>query len=164
MSIKVLALDLERTLIDDALSGRPRPGLLDFLAFCHERFGRVAMFTTVEEVDARDVMGELERRGYLPREMLGRLEYVAWCGEHKDLHFVPGAAPSEVLLVDDDAGWVRPDQRARWVPIAAWDGAPDGELRRVRAVLEGWLARDVGQHGEQAASADVGGHHASLES
>ncbi|QDU19736.1 DUF6940 family protein [Urbifossiella limnaea] len=30
MSVKVLALDLERTLIDNALSGRPRPGLSEF--------------------------------------------------------------------------------------------------------------------------------------
>jgi hypothetical protein len=31
-------------LIDDALSARPRPGLFDFLAFCLERFERVALF------------------------------------------------------------------------------------------------------------------------
>ena len=64
MSIKVLALDLERTLIDNALSARPRPGLLAFLAFCHDQFGRVAIFTTVEEADAREVLGDLERRGH----------------------------------------------------------------------------------------------------
>jgi hypothetical protein len=33
MSVKVLALDLERTLIDNALSGLPRPGLRDFLSW-----------------------------------------------------------------------------------------------------------------------------------
>gem|GEM_PF-4300050 len=37
---------MERTLIDDALSARPRPGLLGFLDFCHDRF---ALFTIVEE-------------------------------------------------------------------------------------------------------------------
>ena len=76
MSVKVLALDLERTLIDDALSGCPRPGLREFLAFCHERFGRLAVFSTVEEADARDVLSELAGRGYVPPELLGRLEYV----------------------------------------------------------------------------------------
>ena len=136
MSIGVLALDLERTLIDDALSGRPRPGLATFLSFCHERFGRVVMFTTVGEADARDVLTDLAERGHVPPDLLARLEYVGWCGEHKDLAFVPNAALGEVLLVDDDGGWVRPDQRDRWVPIAPWDGGPDGELARVRAVLE----------------------------
>ena len=53
MSVKVLALDLERTLIDDALSGRPRPGLSEFLSFCDERFGRVADFAPACAV-ARD--------------------------------------------------------------------------------------------------------------
>jgi hypothetical protein len=140
VSARVLALDLERTLINDALSGRPRPGLRDFQAFCHERFERVAMFTTVEETDAREVMAALAERGYLPPELLDRLEYVAWSGEHKDLCFVANATPGEVVLVDDDAGWVRPDQRSRWVSIAAWDGGPDDELPRVRSLLEEWLS------------------------
>ena len=120
MNVKVLALDLERTVIDDARGARPRPGLLVFLTFCHERFPRVAVFTTVEEADAREVMCDLERTGYVPAGLMARLEYVQWCGEYKDLEFVPRASPSEVLLVDDDAGWVRPDQRDRWVP--SWLG------------------------------------------
>jgi hypothetical protein len=140
VSVKVLTLDLERTLIDDALSARPRPGLLDFLAFCHQRFGRVAVFTTVEESDAREILEDLGRRGHVPPALLTRLEYVGWCGQYKDLSFVPGAAAKEVLLVDDDAGWVRPDQRERWVAIAPWDGGPDRELLRVQMVLEGLLA------------------------
>ena len=40
MTIKVLALDLERTLIDNAMSGTPRSGLAQFLAFCPRRFER----------------------------------------------------------------------------------------------------------------------------
>jgi len=142
MSIRVLALDLERTLIDDALNARPRPGLLDFLTFCHEWFERVAVFTTVEEADAREVLQGLARLGYLPLELLARLEYVNWWGEYKDLEFVPGTAPNTVLLVDDDGGWVRPDQRAQWVPVAGWDGGSDNELFRVRLELESWLAAE----------------------
>jgi hypothetical protein len=140
VSVKVLALDLERTLISDAMSATPRPHLFDFLAFCQERFERVVLFTTVEEADACDVLEGLARRGHVPPGFLDCLEYVEWCGTHKDLRFVPGTASGEVLLVDDDGGWVRPDQRDQWVPIAAWDGGADEELRRVRAVLERWLA------------------------
>jgi hypothetical protein len=139
VSVRVLALDLERTLIDDALSARPRPGLLGFLAFCHERFERVVLFTSVEEADARAVLEGLARGGHVPAGFLDRLEYVAWSGEFKDIGFVPGAAVDEVLLVDDDVGWVRPDQRDRWVAVAAWDGGPDTELLRVQSVLEVWL-------------------------
>ncbi|WP_161967815.1 NIF family HAD-type phosphatase [Fimbriiglobus ruber] len=156
MNVKVLALDLERTLIDDALSGRPRPGLFNFLAFCHERFSRVAMFTTVEEADAREAMTDLDRAGHLPPGLLDRLEFVGWSGEFKDLTFVPGAAINEVVLVDDDAGWVRRDQRDQWVPVAAWDGGPDTELARVQVVLEGRLTGSVPKAEPGAAAADGG--------
>ncbi len=141
MSALVLALDLERTLIDDARSGRPRPGLAKFLAFCDQRFLRVAVYTTVEEADAREVIDDLARQGHVPSKLLDRLEYIAWSGEHKDLAFVPDAAVVDVLLVDDDAGWIRPDQRPQWIAIAGWDGGPDSELARVQAVLESVLAK-----------------------
>jgi hypothetical protein len=139
LSIQVIALDLERTLIDNALSAWPRPGLFDFLAFCHANFKRVALFTTVAETDAREVLEELNRSGHIPPGLLTRLEYVAWCGEYKDLRFISDAVPDEVMLVDDDASWVRPDQRNQWVPIAVWDGGEDSELQRVRSVLAGYL-------------------------
>ena len=135
----MLALDLERTLIDDARSGRPRPGLSEFLAFCDDRFERVVLYTTVEEADARDVLSELTDRGYVPATLLDRWEFVEWTGTYKDLEFVPRATGADVRLVDDDGGWVRLDQRENWIPIAAWDGGPDTELVRVRAVLQAWI-------------------------
>jgi hypothetical protein len=135
MTIRVLALDLERTLISDAREVTPRPGLTEFLTFCHARFERVVLFTTVDEADARDALDVLVRRHRVPAELVERLEYVPWCGEHKNLEFVPGAAVEEVLLVDDDAGWIHPSQRGQWVAIAPWDGGPDRELVRVRQLL-----------------------------
>src|SRR5438105_1312612 len=110
MALRVLALDLERTLISDANNADPRPGLAVFLAFCHDRFERVVLFTSVEEADARSALGQLVERGHVPAELLEPLSYVAWTGEYKDLDFVTDAVPEEVLLVDDDAGWIRPDQ------------------------------------------------------
>ena len=136
MSRIVLALDLERTLIDDALSGQPRPGLREFLAFCQATFARVVIFTTVDEADAREVMADLDSAGHLPPHFREGLDFIDWAGEYKDLAFVPGAPPAEIILVDDDAGWIRSDQRDSWIPIAPWDGGPDGELIRVRNVLE----------------------------
>ncbi|AMV29899.1 NLI interacting factor-like phosphatase [Gemmata sp. SH-PL17] len=135
MAIRVLALDLERTLISDANRADPRPGLSAFLAFCHARFERVVLFTTVEEPDARDALDQLITRNHIPGELLTPLDYVPWVGEHKDLAFVAGAVPEEILLVDDDAGWIRPDQRDRWIAIEPWDGGADRELARVQHVL-----------------------------
>lgn len=132
----VLALDLERTLIDDAFHGRPRPGLATFLAFCEARAPRIVIFTTVEESDARAVLTDLQTQGQVSGTLLARLEYIAWTGEFKDLTFIPQARVDEVVLVDDDAGWVRPDQRGQWLPIRPWDGGPDSELGRIRTILE----------------------------
>ena len=143
MAPRVLALDLERTLVSDALRADPRPGLAEFLAFCCARFERVALFTTVEQPDARDALDRAAERAGVPAELVASIGYVPWTGEHKDLVFVAGAAPEEILFVEDDAGWVRPDQCDRWVPIAPWDAGPDNEWVRVREVLEQRLrARD----------------------
>jgi hypothetical protein len=137
LPIRVLALDLERTLISDAMTAQPRPGLFDFLTFCHDRFERVALFTCVDPGEAREILDDLSRRGHVPTEWLARLEYVAWSGEYKDLGFVPDSLPEEVLLVDDDPGWIRPDQRDRLVVIAAWD---DGTTTNYYAHRRSWNA------------------------
>jgi len=139
MSLRVLALDLERTLISDANSANSRPGLAAFLAFCHQRFERVVIFTTVEDTDARSALDQLVERGHIPAELVEPLSYVAWTGEYKALEFVTGVVSQEVLLVDDDAGWIRPDQRDRWIAIAPWAGGPDSELFRVQGLWAEWL-------------------------
>lgn len=131
----VLALDLERTLISDARECAPRPGLAAFLAFCREAFPRVVLFTTVEEADARAALAHLVRTGAVPAELVDNLDYVSWVGEYKNLAFVAGVESNRVLLVDDDAGWIRPDQRDNWVPITSWDGGPDDELACVQQLL-----------------------------
>jgi hypothetical protein len=144
MSVKVLALDLERTLVSDAMSAEPRPGLCDFLSFCLGQFERLVLFASVEEAEAREVLDQLARSGHVPPGLLARLEYVQWSGEFKDLRFVQGVATDEILLVDDDSGWVRPDQQTRWIAVSPWDGGTDRELLRVRSVLERWLEPPTG--------------------
>src|SRR5262249_7840352 len=136
LTARILALDLERTLIDDAMSGRPRHGLFDFLSFCQVRFERLALFTCVERPDAWEGLTPRSAHGPGPADFLRRLEYVQWSGEYKDLRFIPDSQPAEAILIDDDPGWVRPEQREWFVAVAAWDGGEDHELLRVRAVLE----------------------------
>jgi hypothetical protein len=131
----VVALDLERTLIDDAFHGRARPGLRSFLEFCDEHFSRVVIFTTVEESVAREVLADLAAKGFVPRTLRERVEYIDWSGEFKDLRFIPDTTPEHVWLVDDDASWIRPEQRSQWIAIAPWDDGPDEELQRLMTVL-----------------------------
>ncbi len=135
MPVTTLALDLERTLVNNALSGRPRPGLYEFLEFCCERFSRLVLFTTVEGSDAREVLEFLEEQHEIPSQFLDRLEYIDWSGDYKDLYFIPNCQLEEVYLIDDDEGWIRPDQRERWIFIQGWEGGPDNEFARVRELL-----------------------------
>jgi hypothetical protein len=140
MPIRVLALDLERTLLSDALHREPRPGLYDFLLFCCDRFERVVLFTSVNKPQALAALQECANQGHVPQEFMDRLEYVEWEGMYKDLRFVPNATTSEVLIVDDDGGWIRADQQQQWIGIAEYDPylvkGEDQEFVRVRRVLE----------------------------
>ena len=106
MPVRVIALDLERTLVSDAMQREPRPGLRDFLLFCCQRFQRVALFTSVNKDNALAVSREFLESGDVPRELMEKVEYVEWHGMYKDLRYIPGAVPSEILLMDDDEGWV----------------------------------------------------------
>lgn len=141
MTIRALALDLERTLVSDAIRGIPRPGLFEFLTFCLDRFDRLLLFTCVEKADSWSVLEGLCRRGAVPGTFLERLTYIEWHGDYKDLQLIPDAMPHEVLLVDDDESWVRPDQKEQWLAIAGWDGDDprDRELPRIQRLLEEWL-------------------------
>jgi NLI interacting factor-like phosphatase len=61
-----IALDLEGTLISNAVSQFPRPGLFTFLEYCHENFDRLVMFTAVNEVRFRSIARILFRAADIP--------------------------------------------------------------------------------------------------
>ena len=138
-NIKVLALDMERTLVSDAMNREPRPGLFLFLQFCVQAFERVILFTCVNRQQAFAVLDELQTQGFVPAEFVSKVEYTQWEGKYKDLRFVPGAAMEAILLVDDDAGWIVPGQEAQYISIAEYDPylvqGKDTELQRVQDVL-----------------------------
>lgn len=103
---------------------------------CDRSFFRVALLTTVDEQDARDVLEQLADRRHAPESLVARMEYIRWEGEHKDLRNAPAVTLAEILFVDDDRGWVHPDQLDQWIPIDAWHGGEDNELSRVQQLLE----------------------------
>lgn len=112
----VLALDLEGTLISNAMSQIPRPGLFDFLNQCRELFPRVVIFTTVKEPRFRDIARALVQEGSAP-PWFADIEYIHWSGETKNLAFIPGIEPQQALLVDDFERYVHPGQEAQWLKI-----------------------------------------------
>ncbi|MBC3917918.1 hypothetical protein H8L32_10570 [Undibacterium sp. CY18W] len=116
----VLALDLEGTLISNAMSQIPRPGLHDFLNRCALLFPRIVMFTTVEEDQFRQIARLLVAESVVPDWFLD-IEYVNWQGETKNLEFVPAALVSDIVLVDDFEKYLHPGQEAQWMQIDFFD-------------------------------------------
>ncbi len=136
----VLALDLEGTLISNAMSQIPRPGLHAFLSRCRELFTRIVMFTTVDEASFRKIAQSLVEEGFAP-DWFATLECVQWHGETKDLRFVMDANWQEVILVDDFEKFVHPGQEAQWLQIVHFDypyPQSDTGLMQTLITLESW--------------------------
>lgn len=66
MKPTILALDLEGTLISNAISQIPRPDLYQFLEDVRSQFSQLIMFTTVPEERFRSVADLLSREGSAP--------------------------------------------------------------------------------------------------
>ena len=139
MKIKVIALDLERTLISDSLNKEPRPGLYDFLSFCTQNFERVALFTSVNKEHTYSIIFDLFKQGYIPQEFMDKMEYIDWKGNCKDMAYIPDVEASEALLLDDNEGFIKPEQKDQWIAIDEYDpyvARKDQELSRVCRLLE----------------------------
>ena len=140
MAVKTLALDLEGTLISNAVSQLPRPGLHGFLTFALSRFD-VYLFTAVSAGRTRRIVERLVAEGDVPAGF-GAVPVVPWSGPHKDLRFLQALDGSVELassrLVDDLEAYVLPAQRHLWLPIEGWHApypAEDRALRALEAVL-----------------------------
>ena len=53
---KIIALDLEGTLVSNAVSLFPRAGLYHFLEFCNSKAEKIVLFTAVTNRKAREII------------------------------------------------------------------------------------------------------------
>ena len=139
----VLALDLEGTLISNAMSQIPRPGLFAFLERCRALFPRIVMFTTVTEERFRRIATLLVAEGAAPA-WFADIEYVTWAGKTKDLACIPSADVRETLLVDDFEVYVHLGQESQWVQVDYFDHPYDEQdtgLAKVLVALQLRLGR-----------------------
>jgi hypothetical protein len=134
-TIRVLALDLEGTLISNAVSQIPRPGLRAFLDGCHVLVGRIVAFTAVGEERFREIAAQLVADGDAP-EWYASVEHVRWSGVTKDLHCIPGVLPEEVLLVDDYEPYVHPGQESQWIRVPGFEPPYPATDRALEMILE----------------------------
>jgi hypothetical protein len=128
----VLAIDLEGTLISNAVSQFPRPGLYAFLEFFRARFERLYFYTAVRKSVGEAVIRALVAEKSAP-EWLVDVPFIPWDGHFKDLSNIPAARPSECLLVDDNRDYVVESQLSQWIQIAKYEAPyPDTDLELVR--------------------------------
>lgn len=132
----MIALDLEGTLISNALSQFPRPGLHAFLEGANAGY-RVVIYTAISEARFRPIAQRLVDEGHAP-SWFRTVEFTHWSGPYKDLAFVPEAEISQIRLFDDLEAYVHPEQRAQWVPVAPFESPypeEDRELFRLAALI-----------------------------
>ncbi len=131
MKPTILALDLEGTLISNAVSQIPRPGLYQFLEDAQSQFEELVLFTTVPEILARRIAEVLISEGSVPG-WFADLRYINWSGKKKDLYYVSNRL-GEALLLDDYRPYVADGQEHLWmdIPLFASPYSPeDGALRQ----------------------------------
>ena len=125
MTIKAIALDLERTLITNVINRRARPGLYQFLRFCLDNFEKAVIFTGTSGETAQDVLLDLASKNLIPADFMERTQIIDWEGDYKDLRFITGFEPDEILIVDDFKEYILPEQISQWIPIPRYE--PAGE-------------------------------------
>ncbi|MDY0744799.1 NIF family HAD-type phosphatase [Paucibacter sp. R3-3] len=142
--VKVLALDLEATLISDPASARARPGLYEFLEAIHGLFESVVLFTTLPELKFRELALALMQEQSVPPWFVAAT-FVRWSGLTKDLNFIPFITAEEALLVDDMAQVVHPGQEQQWVRVRSYVPPFDEHDDELQRVLEELVDRVVGR-------------------
>ncbi|WP_295614640.1 NIF family HAD-type phosphatase [Chamaesiphon sp. GL140_3_metabinner_50] len=130
-----IALDLEGTLISNAVSQFPRPGLFTFLEYCYQNFDRSVIFTAVNEVRFRAIARTLAEAGDVP-DWFVDLEYINWSGTYKDLSFIPQAIINRTILIDDRIEYIHPDQKDRWLGISSYEYPYPNDDRELDATIE----------------------------
>lgn len=108
-------MDLEGTLISNAISQIARPGLAEFLAGARLQFETLVMFTTVPEARFRSIAELLVRERSAP-EWFADIHFVQWSGKTKDLSFVSKRI-GDALLLDDYAPYVHLGQEHLWIEV-----------------------------------------------
>lgn len=147
---KVLALDLEGTLISDAVSQIPRPGLLRFLAFCRSRFAKIVLYAAVPWDRVKAILARLVQEKCAPKWFAEvrfeqwnddptDFQYPGWDGDTTHLGHLLGCQPEQMLIVDDRATHIRHDQVAQWIKAKPFESpypADDRELERLESIIQ----------------------------
>lgn len=115
----LICLDLEGTLISNAVSQIPRPGLKEFLSEL-STFAGIVLFTSVSPQRTQEIKRLLVEEGSAPDWFL-RVQSIHPAATVKYKASVSDAAYYRtVLLVDDQSSVIAADEHDWWVPVAEY--------------------------------------------
>lgn len=148
IKFKILALDLEGTLIDNALDNVPRSGLYNFLEFCKSKFERIVIMTAIDIKTFINTKNILIENNFVP-DWFANIEYINYhdlpesnFGEFKDLRCISMDNPGVALIIDDMESNIRENQKQNWIFIRTFYGSSsDNELIKLKKYLN-WLLKD----------------------
>jgi hypothetical protein len=142
--VKTLVLDIEGTLVSNAVSIFPRHELYKFLEFVKTKFDRIVVMTCLEERKFREVAHVLCVEGSAPK-WFENLEWINWSKFYfvdqpqlyKNLKFI-NEDISDIYIIDDMERYIDPDQKSQWIPIESFSRPyrRDKEFKRLMKVIE----------------------------
>jgi len=135
--MKTLVLDIEGTLISNAVSIFPRHNLYNFLEFVKTKFDRIVVMTCLEERKFREVANILCKEGSSPK-WFENLEYINWkSSNYKDLTFV-NKDITNLFIIDDMERYILPEQKNQWIEIRSFERPykKDKELKRIMNLIK----------------------------
>ncbi|PHS10140.1 MAG: hypothetical protein COA78_11590 [Blastopirellula sp.] len=138
----IIALDLEGTLISNAVSQFARPGLFKYLSWCKDYFEEVYIYSAVRDSKCHEIVYNLVSRNLAPK-WLEDTQFIQWDRKFKDLANIAGATIEDCLIVDDNRDYILDDQIHQWIKIKKWSppySDTDRELERVQEIIEARLA------------------------
>jgi hypothetical protein len=134
----LLCLDLEGTLISNAVSQIPRPGLFDFLEGVYGLYD-LALYTSVSRERVHAIQNVLIQEQVVP----------TWFKDLPVIHpegtikFKAHCSHSDAMLLDDQAAVIAPGEEGWWIPIEEYlppYADEDRELAKAFANIKSRLA------------------------
>lgn len=135
--MKIIALDLEGTLILNGMSQIPRPHLNIFLSCLKEYSSKIVIYTTLSERKFNEIANVLVKEKVVP-DWFKDLEYINWQGEKKDLRYIDDNIDN-ILIVDDYEEYIMEEQKSQWIKINQFEypyGKEDKELLKIIEIIK----------------------------
>ncbi len=129
---KILVLDIEGTLVSNASSIYPRPGLKDFLIECKNLFDEIIIYSGISHLSYENVKSHLIANELVP-SWFSELRFIRMEGRYKDLLNIRNEIHN-VFIIDDMELFIHPEQKGQWIAIKPFQPpypADDSELFKV---------------------------------